>query len=93
MVQAILGHRHIDTTLRHARLFDSTVARDYFLAMDAVESSLDLGGEPEQPPTGGRLLALVDSLQGGTLTANQWEAVCALRTGIVALTTHEACVV
>ena len=90
MVQAILGHRHIDTTLAYARLYDSTVAKDYYLAMDTIESSLDLGeGAEERPLTGGKLLALVDSLQGGTLSMNQRETVHALRMGILAFATQE----
>ena len=28
-VQAILGHRYVDTTLRYARTYDATVAKDY----------------------------------------------------------------
>jgi integrase len=90
MVQAILGHRHIDTTLQYARLYDSTVARDYYLAMDTIESSMDLEPGTEQPLFGGRLLALVDSLQGGTLNMDQRETVHALRTGILALMEQEA---
>ncbi len=27
-VQAILGHKHVDTTLRHAGLYDATVSTD-----------------------------------------------------------------
>lgn len=29
-VQALLGHKHIDTTLTYARLYDGTVAADYY---------------------------------------------------------------
>ncbi len=32
-VQAILGHRHLDTTLGYARLYDATVVYDYRRAM------------------------------------------------------------
>jgi len=28
-VQALLGHKHVDTTMRYARVYDSTVAADY----------------------------------------------------------------
>ena len=91
MVQAILGHRHIDTTLRYARLYDSTVAKDYFLAMDTIESSLDLGvGAAAKRPTGGQLLALVDSLRGGTLSQEQRETVRVLRTGIIDLVMQDS---
>ena len=94
IVRAILGHTHIHTTLRYARLYDSTVANDYFQAMHAVESSLDLGtGIVQGPPSDGQLLALVDSLQSGALSPHQRETVRALRTSIIALATYAATVV
>jgi integrase len=91
MVQRVLGHRHIDTTLRYSRLYDSTVATDYFLAMDDIESRMDLraGAQPELPFTGGQLLVLVDSLQGGTLSMDQRQTLHVLRSGIVRLVTQE----
>lgn len=36
-VQQILGHQNVETTLRYARLFDSTVVNDYQRAMGVVE--------------------------------------------------------
>jgi integrase/recombinase XerC len=36
-VQRILGHQRVETTLRYARLCDSTIARDYGQAMAEVE--------------------------------------------------------
>lgn len=36
-VQRILGHQHVETTLRYARLYDGTIARDYGWAMAEVE--------------------------------------------------------
>ena len=36
-VQMILGHQHVDTTMRYARLYDGTLAEDYFRAMDQIE--------------------------------------------------------
>lgn len=38
-VQALLGHKHVDTTLRYARLYDSTVAADYERAMGKIEGT------------------------------------------------------
>ncbi len=85
-VQAILGHKHIDTTLGYARLYDGTVAADYYRAMAQVESRLALqDGAEAIPSTSGQLLALVDSLRGGTLNDTQQETVQALRAGILAL--------
>lgn len=38
-VQRILGHQRVETTLRYARLYDSTIAADYGRAMVKVESN------------------------------------------------------
>jgi hypothetical protein len=86
-VQMTLGHKHIDTTLGYARLYDGTVAADYYRAMDQVEARMELAkGANDGPPTGGQLLALVDTLHDGTLNEDQRETVHALRLGILALT-------
>jgi site-specific recombinase XerC len=88
-VQAILGHRKIETTMLYARLYDGTVASDYYRAMVQVESRMGLGdGGPA--PDSGQLLALVDSLFSGTLNDTQKETVQALRMGILALAELEA---
>ena len=93
-VQAVLGHKHIDTTLGYARLYDGTVAADYYRAMDQVEARMALAqGTNDGPPTGGQLLALVDALHDGTLNEDQRETVHALRLGILALAEAECEVV
>jgi hypothetical protein len=86
-VQTILGHKHVSTTLGYARLYDGTVAADYYRAMDQIERRLELAGSADDaPPKGGQLLALVDSLrEDGTLNDVQQETVYALREGILAL--------
>jgi integrase/recombinase XerD len=38
-VQRIMGHQSVETTLRYARLFDSTVANDYRRAMVEIEGN------------------------------------------------------
>ncbi len=85
-VQAILGHKNVDTTLIYARLYDGTIAADYYRAMTMVERQLAL---PEdrlaQPPSIGELLALVDSLQNGTLNPAQSEIIGTLRAGLTSL--------
>jgi len=86
-VQTTMGHKHIDTTLGYARLYDGTVAADYYRAMDQVEARMALAqSTSDGPPTGGQLLALVDALHDGTLNEDQRETVHALRLGILALT-------
>ena len=85
-VQAILGHKHIDTTLGYARLYDGTVAADYYRAMGQVEQQLALTGDPlPGPTTPAHLLAMVDALQNGTLNDHQRETVQQLRDGILAM--------
>ncbi len=72
-VQAILGHKHIDTTLNYARLYDGTVAADFYKAMEQVESRLALE-EPERcrtPDLCGEALALLEAMQKDALTENQ----------------------
>jgi hypothetical protein len=85
-VQAILGHKNVDTTLGYARLYDGTVAADYYQAMTMVERQLSL---PEdrliQPPSIGEMLALVDALRSGTLNPTQTELVWSLRSGLTML--------
>ena len=84
-VQTLLGHQKIDTTLSYARLYDSTVAADYYRAMGAVEARLALVEGAEDPaPDVGQLLALVDALSGGTLNGKQKQTLRALREGIMA---------
>jgi integrase len=90
-VQTILGHKFVATTLGYARLYDGTVAADYYRAMEQVEKQLPLIGDVvllskvESQPNAGKLLALVDSLRGGTLNETQVEKWQLLRAGILAL--------
>jgi hypothetical protein len=90
VVQAILGHKHVDTTLNYTRLYDGTVAADYYRAMAEVEGRMGLRGDEDDPmPDPAQLLALVDALHAGTLNDAQRETVQALRTAILALVEQE----
>jgi integrase/recombinase XerD len=83
-VQMLLGHKNVDTTLAYARLYDGTVAADYYRAMAEIESRYLAPGDPAPgPPTCGELLALVDALRDGTLNDGQRETLHALRAGIL----------
>jgi hypothetical protein len=85
-VQTILGHVHIDTTLGYARLYDGTVAADYYRAMVDIEGQFCLPEDKNVEPMGkAELLAIVDALKYGTLNENQVELVDALRKGILAI--------
>lgn len=90
-VKTILGHRHVTTILGYARLYDGTVAADYYRAMAEVERKLELAhGQSCILPATGRMLALVDSLSSGTLNDAQRRTVQALRAVVVEMIEHEA---
>ncbi len=88
----ILGHKFVTTTLGYARLYDGTAAADYYRAMAEVERRLPLIDDVillnkiDAAPHAGKLLALVDSLRGGTLNESQAETLHLLRAGIMAMT-------
>jgi hypothetical protein len=82
-VQMILGHKQIDTTLGYARLYDGTLAADYYSAMNKVERQLALPEDTaKEPPKIGELIALTDALRNGSLNPAQTEIVRALREGL-----------
>lgn len=82
-VQMILGHKQIDTTLGYARLYDGTIAADYFSAMNQVERQLALPEDKmKEPMRIGELIALTDALRSGSLNPAQTEIVRALREGL-----------
>lgn len=88
-VQMILGHKYIDTTLGYARLYDGTIANDFYRAMTNIESRFDSGETSPAAVILGHLLAMVDALQAGTLNPAQQETVQTLRAALVALAETE----
>jgi len=40
-VKAILGHRHVETTLRYARAYNVTIEKDYQLAIKSIEQNMN----------------------------------------------------
>ena len=90
-MQSILGHRHVDTTLGYARLYDGTVAVDYYRAMAQVEQRFATHYDASTAaPSVGELPTLVDALRNGMLSESQYEMINALRTGIVAMSVENA---
>ncbi len=82
----LLGHKWVDTTLGYARLYDGTIASDYYQAMSEVEKRLALPEDRLSQPVGvGELLALVDALRQGTLNAAQMGLIQQLRSGLLEL--------
>lgn len=49
-IQAILGHKKLNTTMIYAHAYDQTVAEDYFSAMSRVEQRLDIVPAPKEEP-------------------------------------------
>jgi integrase/recombinase XerD len=87
-VQAILGHKQLDTTLTYARLYDGTVAADYYRAMATIEQQWQ-PATPPTPLTTVQLVALVDALGQGTLNESQRELIHALRSALLTLAVQQ----
>jgi len=76
----------LDTTLGYARLYDGTIAADYYRAMSQVEQWFHLPESRSTPIySPAELVALLDSLARGTLNENQRETLHSVRLGILAL--------
>ncbi len=74
----------------YARLYDGTLAADYYRAMHEVERQLDLvEKQPQAIPSPAELIALLDSLRSGTLNPSQSETVQAVRNGILAFARND----
>jgi site-specific recombinase XerD len=100
-IQALLGHKHLNTTMTYARVYDCTVAEDYFQAMATIEKRL--AGERKRPVeaaiitngangrengrSSGSLLTLLDVLQSERLTDHQQALLAQLRHGLLTLGT------
>lgn len=85
-VQTLLGHKWVDTTLGYARLYDGTVAADYYEAISGVEKRLALPEDRlSRPASIGQLLAMVDAIRQGTLNESKAKQVQQLRAGLMAL--------
>ncbi len=89
-VQALLGHEKVDTTLGYARLYDGTVASDYYRAMSQVERLFELPDSRQVPVSSpAELVALVDTLGNGMLNEIQREMLQVLRDGILSLVARD----
>ena len=101
-IQALLGHRRLNSTMVYARVHDQTVMDDYFSAMTLIEERLEQylnlpktvaqseannpSSEVNQQTT--QLLALVIALQTEPLTDRQQDIVMKLQQGLETLTSH-----
>lgn len=98
-IQQLLGHQNINTTLVYARVYDKTVAEDYYTAMEVIEKKLEPAsnsirartiapdGANQLPCLGEHtcLLALLDTLRGVAFSHDHRETIQTLREGILAL--------
>lgn len=85
-VQTILGHEKVDTTLGYARLYDGTIASDYYRAMEHIEHQFALTEDDSlQVPRLGDLIALIDTLDKSGLDESQRHSLQLLRQGIKTL--------
>jgi hypothetical protein len=79
----------VDTILGYVRLYDGTVATDYYRAMGQVKNLIQLPqSQSISVSAQAGLLALVDSLDGSRLDENQRATVQALKQGIISLMTY-----
>ncbi|NMD30586.1 MAG: phage integrase family protein [Chloroflexi bacterium] len=90
IVQTLLGHKWVNTTLGYARLYDGTVAADYYQAMSGVERRMALPEDQlSQPASIGQLLAMVDAIRQGTLNESQVNPVRNCCTRLMTLAERE----
>jgi metal-responsive CopG/Arc/MetJ family transcriptional regulator len=91
-IQALLGHKRLNTTMIYARVHNETVAKDYFKAMVQIEKKSKIKVTVPQPvddktclegavvkPDNDKLLGLLDILNRDDLTNEQLEAFTLLR--------------
>ena len=89
-MQTLLGHKWVNTTLGYARLYDGTVAADYYQAMSGVERRMALPEDQlSQPASIGQLLAMVDAIRQGTLNESQVNPVRNCCTRLMTLAERE----
>ena len=85
-VQMILGHQHIETTMVYARVFDGTVAEDYYRAMDQIEGltqPVRLDGVPVRSSK--KVLTMLEDLRQELVDPGQKELVAEIQQCVVQL--------
>jgi hypothetical protein len=80
-VQAILGHKRIDTTLRYARLYDGTISADYYQAMDKIEARMKMIDNLKNNINTNQLLAvsMIKIIEGEPLSYKQLQILKSLK--------------
>jgi integrase len=89
-LQMILGHQHISTTMHYARLYDGTVAADYYQAIGRIEEKTS-GPNHHQPSRTSpkEILDLLSNLHNSPLNHEQRKVVISIQKGIDALVNQE----
>lgn len=88
-IQQFLGHRDLQSTMVYAKVYDQTVAKDYFTAMTEIEERVELVSKTKDDPplpNPDELTLLLDSLLENTTDAEQAETIEAVRKAVMALT-------
>ena len=81
-----MGHEKLDTTLGYTRLYDGTLAADYYRAIGQIELLFSLSEDNQGSASShAELIALLDSLGSGTLNEHQRQTLQVLREGIFSL--------
>lgn len=71
-IQALMGHKRLNTTMTYAHVHDETVANEYFRVMEEIEG-------PQFEPETEQIHDLIDKLEDGNITTEQRELLDALR--------------
>lgn len=88
-VQTLLGHKKIDSPMGYARLYDGTVATDYYRAMGQIERLFKVNPiDQVLAPNPAELIALLDSLSSGTLNEHQRQVLSKLCESILVLSNN-----
>jgi len=90
-IQALLGHKRLNTTLTYARVHDQTVAEDYYAAMAVIKERMSfhlaagMNSNDPKNSTPADLLVLMAALQTKPLTESQQAVVDELQCGLLTL--------
>ena len=89
-VQALMGHKRLQTTLTYAKIHNHTVERDYLTAMQVVEERFRLGEKSEKPKLNAstaphQLIHLLAQLPSDGLTDKQMALLQQVHQGLQGL--------
>jgi integrase/recombinase XerC len=78
-IQALLGHKRLNTTMTYAHVHDAKVADDYFTAMEKIEGpQFPVDSEPEAKADVAKAKKILDQMMAGELTQEQQQMLSQL---------------